>query len=175
MIRFRLWMCFFTELLSVRVTVFLFRILTSEAINDLSVREERYNKSLRLKKVLMGAVLVALFGLFLFVKYGKADEAQFSYDTGEIMSKGALKNGKKEGKWTSFYKNGNKELEITFKNGLINGEYNTFYENGNLKQSNLYVNGKTNGMEKAYFENGRLNWEVNVINDKQEGIYKRLL
>ena len=46
---------------------------------------------------------------------------------------GKMKNGKKDGLWTSWYENGQKESEETFKDGKRDGLGTWWYENGQKK------------------------------------------
>ena len=63
--------------------------------------------------------------------YEKSRKNKF---TGKVKGevKGEIINGKKEGKFLKFYKNGNKLSEITYRNNVIEGEWKEYYRNGNL-------------------------------------------
>ena len=55
---------------------------------------------------------------------------------------GKMKDGKKEGKWISWYPNGQKWSEETYKNGEIDGLWTEWWENGQKSQEETYKNGK---------------------------------
>lgn len=57
-------------------------------------------------------------------------------------------------------------------NGKIEGVYKKYYKNGNINVEWNYINGLRNGMSKKYYINGHLNWKCNYSNDKMNGIYK---
>ena len=54
--------------------------------------------------------------------------------TGRVNGKikGEIIDGKKEGKFLKFYKNGNKLSEINYNNNIIEGEWKEYFRNGNL-------------------------------------------
>ena len=55
---------------------------------------------------------------------------------------GKMKNGKKDGLWTSWYENGQKESEETFKDGKRDGLGTWWYENGQKFSEGTYKDGK---------------------------------
>jgi antitoxin component YwqK of YwqJK toxin-antitoxin module len=76
------------------------------------------------------------------------------YDDGKELTGGTLKDGKRDGVWTSWHKNGQKWTEGTFKNGEM-GLYTIWYENGKKKVEITYKYGKEiERLEWTYYENG---------------------
>jgi len=55
---------------------------------------------------------------------------------------GKMKNGKKDGLWTSWYENGQKESEETFKDGKRDGLWTWWYENGQKKEEVTFKDGE---------------------------------
>ena len=55
---------------------------------------------------------------------------------------GKMKNGKKDGLWTSWYEIGQKESEETFKDGKRDGLGTWWYENGQKKEEVTFKDGK---------------------------------
>ena len=45
-------------------------------------------------------------------------------------SKGSILNGFQEGKWTSWYKSGQKKSELNYTNGLLDGDWLSWFEDG---------------------------------------------
>ena len=82
------------------------------------------------------------------------------HDNGKPKIKGALKNGKREGIWQSFYPNGILQSENKYKKGILNGKTATYYPNGNLNYVGLYVNDKKDGTWYFYLEDGSEGKEV---------------
>ena len=70
--------------------------------------------------------------------------------SGEVFQKfgdmkvplGKMKDGKKDGLWNKWYKNGQKEEEGTYKDGELDGLSTTWYENGQKWLEGTYKDGK---------------------------------
>jgi len=75
----------------------------------------------------------------------------FYYETGEKSAEGNLKNGKPEGIWKNYYKNGNLKSIGNRKNHLLDSTWK-FYKNGFLKELVNYKNNKKNGVYIKYLD-----------------------
>jgi antitoxin component YwqK of YwqJK toxin-antitoxin module len=62
-----------------------------------------------------------------------------------ILVTGNFNNGKKSGKWLTFYPDGGLKNVMTFLDDVMNGEYKYFDRKGKLQISGTYKNGKKNG------------------------------
>jgi hypothetical protein len=62
-----------------------------------------------------------------------------------VVVTGRYKDGKKDGKWYTFYPDGKLKNVVTFSNDVMNGEFKFFDSKGKLDTSGTYVNGKKNG------------------------------
>lgn len=120
-------------------------------------------------------------------------KTDYWYNGNNIKAEYVLKNGKLNGKFTTYYYNGQIEKKGTYINGkesgafkeyneegtLIfeyskkedenNGDFKTYYENGQLKKSGHFVNGKQNGKFYEYAENGWIDAEYTMSNDELNG------
>jgi hypothetical protein len=70
-----------------------------------------------------------------------SDQAKDRY----VYVTGNFKNGKKTGRWYTFYPNGSLKNVVTFVDDVMNGEFKYFNTKGKLETSGTYVNGKKNG------------------------------
>lgn len=91
---------------------------------------------------------------FAFAQEGKGDvnketvlqsidkntDLAFVYLNGDLIEKGVLVNGKREGVWQSFNSDGTIATEASFSKGLKNGVWN-IYEDAGLKYVLHYQNG----------------------------------
>jgi len=68
---------------------------------------------------------------------------------------------KKNGKYITYYDNGNKWVELNFVNGLREGIQYTWHRNGQLKSELHYANGKKHGVQKWLQKNGE------ILNEKK--------
>jgi antitoxin component YwqK of YwqJK toxin-antitoxin module len=75
----------------------------------------------------------------------------------------------REGKYISYFENGNKKSEGFYKNGEPAGFWNYYYESGKLKMRGV-LRGNTNyGLWRFYFENGNVSMEGEIYHGKREG------
>ena len=116
----------------------------------------------------------------------------YYYETGTKSSEGYLRDGKPDGYWKSFYRNGNlkaegnremyllegpwifynedgeKTVEISYEQGQKNGLQKTFREGVVVKEEN-YVNEKLQGFTSLYFMSGALMEEIPFVDGKEKG------
>ena len=81
--------------------------------------------------------------------------------TGEVMGRGNIKDGKKDGPWVSYNKDGRVSARETYKDGKLNGprvEYE-YYSNGQLRYKDTYKNGEIDGAWVWYHNNGQLQYK----------------
>jgi len=73
---------------------------------------------------------------------------------------GNLLNGKKEGRWKSYYHStGKKIYDLNFKNGKKDGLRTRWFENGQKEFEGTYKDGKPYGTQTDWFENGQKFYE----------------
>jgi len=78
----------------------------------------------------------------------------------EKVYMGNLLNGKREGKWVSYYhSNGKKECDSNYKDGKIDGLWTWWFENGQKKGELTYKDGKK-GLRTGWYKNGQKEREV---------------
>ena len=74
---------------------------------------------------------------------------------------GTYKDGKREGYWVYYYKNGNIWSEGYFKNGKNEGKRTTYFENGKIRYEAFYKQDVRVGQWKFYNDKGILLQVVN--------------
>jgi antitoxin component YwqK of YwqJK toxin-antitoxin module len=75
----------------------------------------------------------------------------------------------RDGKYISFYENGNKKSEGFYRNDEPTGIWNYYYESGKLKMRGG-LRGNTNyGLWRFYYENGNVSMEGEIYNGQREG------
>lgn len=93
------------------------------------------------------------------------------FDNYERLS-GEIKDGKKDGKWSSYYDNNfeKKEAEGYYVNNKKENEWIFYYKNGNISQKRKYENDYI--IENTYFDKlGKEIGKLDYPNDKINGIY----
>ncbi len=78
------------------------------------------------------------------------------YSNHQKYMEGDYKNGKRDGKWTSWFQNGNEMSIHNFVEGVDDGKLTVFYENGEKRYEGKYTAGKKIGVWKFWSEEGVL-------------------
>ena len=84
-----------------------------------------------------------------------------NYDNGRLKRLGYLNDGAKDGLWTSWYENGEKQLEIRYKKDVIHGKTSSWHPNGLKKSAGNIRDGEMDGPWEEWYENG---WKERVQN-----------
>jgi antitoxin component YwqK of YwqJK toxin-antitoxin module len=82
------------------------------------------------------------------------------YENERIKHREIYTDGKKDGLWTYWYKNGQKELEINYKDGKEDGLETQWYENGQKRLEGTHKDGKKDGISRAWNKNGVLLYKI---------------
>ena len=93
-----------------------------------------------------------IFEKNVFTKNGEEIK---KYDNGIINIKGYYRQGKREGQWVSFYRNGLPWSEANYEGGLKNGATASYYENGNKRYAGFYANDNKTGKWSFWDEQGK--------------------
>ena len=104
--------------------------------------------------------LVRRDGLF-FKK--RTDNPYTGKSTGD--EQGSLKDGKREGLWSSYYDEGQLSSKGNYKNGYSDGPWFHYYSNGQLQIKGNYKDGKKEGPWVYYGFDG-------TVDEKRTGTYK---
>ncbi len=84
------------------------------------------------------------------------------YDNGAVKIRGKERDGKRIGKWESFYPNGYKWSESDYKNGFREGPIVVFYKNGMMRYDGRYYNDERTGLWQFYDSTGILIKKLNM-------------
>ena len=86
----------------------------------------------------------------------------------QYKSKGQIKQGKRDGKWTYWHASGGREREATFKDGKEDDKWTRWYENGQIESEGNYKDGKKEGKETWWHKNGQKWSEINYKDGKKK-------
>jgi antitoxin component YwqK of YwqJK toxin-antitoxin module len=103
------------------------------------------------------------------VKYFQGEENDkflkkeiFYYENGNKRVEGEYnKEGKKDGKWAYWYKDGKKWSEGYFSEGVNDKKRTTWHESGSIHYEGTYDKGTRVGIWKFYDEDGKMVKEIN--------------
>jgi len=90
---------------------------------------------------------------------------------GQKEEEGTLKDGKKNGLWTSWYSNGQKEKEGTLKDGKKNGLWTVWWKNGQKWSEGTFRDGKEDGTWTMWYENGQKRVETTYEFGYADGLW----
>lgn len=100
-------------------------------------------------------------------------EAFENYKNGKKKSRAEFKNGKLNGKVTTWHETGEKSTLVNYKNGITVGTEIHWYDTGVKKLEISYDNeGLASGICKEYYANGILKSEGKYEKDLEEGLHK---
>ena len=150
-----------------------------------------------MRKLLVLILLIIASSILSFSQEVKNGFTQFFYPNGQVSSEGAMREGKPDGYWITYYTTGVLKSEglrtnffldstwtfydqagnviqrINYKYGKKNGySYTYSYKNspdGVLLSKELYVNDQKEGKAYYYHENGNLKEEVGYDHNQKEG------
>ena len=91
------------------------------------------------------------------------------YENGELQFEANYKDGKMDGKWTWGYDNGQIKWEVNYKDGKYDGKYTSWYENGHKEIESNWKDGNSIGKRTKWYENGQRKTEGNYKDGKRDG------
>lgn len=91
------------------------------------------------------------------------------YSNGQKYCQGQYKNGKAEGKWTYWYKDGQVKREGNYESDYREGEWNFYHRNGKILCKPVYKEGDLDGNYKEYYDNGDIKLDKNFSKGKSHG------
>lgn len=94
-------------------------------------------------------------------KRRKTKETRYYEDGKTEITGGFSPSGKREGKWSYWFKNGKLWSECEYKNGLRHGKSTVWFDNGQKRYEGQYLNDLKTGNWKFWDINGKLAQEMN--------------
>ena len=92
------------------------------------------------------------------------------YGNGQKEYEGIYKDGELDGLWTWWYENGKKKSEWTFKDGEKDGKWTYWNENGQKMSEGTMKDGKWDGLSTGWYENGQKEYEGTYKDGKLDGL-----
>ncbi|MEZ4875758.1 MAG: toxin-antitoxin system YwqK family antitoxin [Flavobacteriaceae bacterium] len=89
---------------------------------------------------------------------------------GKLVSEGKMINKEREGEWVSYHEKSNEAMSREFyRNGKLEGKQTTYYPNGKITEELQYVNGIKEGENLYYSPEGVLIKKLKYHNDQLDG------
>jgi hypothetical protein len=92
-----------------------------------------------------------------------------NYANGKTELTGALKNGRRDGRWTDYYDSGKLESVGNYRNGNESGDWKYWTEEGTLESEGSYSDGRPVGLWKTFYETGKPESEGIYVDGKKDG------
>ncbi len=92
------------------------------------------------------------------------------YKNGKLEEERMFKEGKKTGQLLAYYPNGKKHLIYNFKDGEYHGTCSEWSDAGVLTKEMHYNMGKEEGRQKIFYDNGKVKSNYQVIDGRQYGL-----
>ncbi|BAV06209.1 phophatidylinositol-4-phosphate 5-kinase [Filimonas lacunae] len=81
------------------------------------------------------------------------------------------RRGDKDGKFTSYFSNGQVKATSSFSNSNMQGEKVVYYANGSVSEKYNYKDGKLDGFYISNYKHGRVNYQGWYVDDNKEGVF----
>jgi antitoxin component YwqK of YwqJK toxin-antitoxin module len=119
--------------------------------------------------------IVALLLLAIIAGCDKRETRETKYDNGILKERYTVikdKNGAyiKDGKYSKWYDNNQKQYETTYKVGKEDGRATSWYKNGQKQSETAYTEGKEEGHYIGWYINGKKESETIYKNGEDEGL-----
>ena len=93
------------------------------------------------------------------------------YENGQKEEECTYRDGRKDGVYQSWWNNGQKLIEITYRDGKEEGLYQRWWKNGQKSAEFHYRDGKYEGLCQEWYDNGQKSIECHYRDGKREGLY----
>lgn len=99
------------------------------------------------------------------------------HDNGMVSKQGTTVDGKRTGRWESFYPNGLRWSETTFKDGVKEGPTVTYFPNGLMRYDGFYHDDVRSGKWTFYDTTGAVVMKLDMETDRQgvDSLYREML
>lgn len=94
----------------------------------------------------------------VIIKWYKTTDSNF---LGQIAERRNWKNGKEDGLFEEWYKNGQIQERSNWENGMENGLYELWSEDGNLKERSIWKDGNRVGPSEHWYMDGKIYEKLN--------------
>jgi antitoxin component YwqK of YwqJK toxin-antitoxin module len=93
------------------------------------------------------------------------------YDQGIKLYEGIIDDqGRKQGPWKVFYRDGNLKAEGSYKNDLKVGQWRYYFPNGQIEQQGNYLAGNPDGFWSWFYADGQTLREEEYVNGLEDGM-----
>ena len=150
------------------------QIFHTETYKDRSIKNITYHKKIqqdgvsrivpvKLEEYYKDGQLYKIENYSKRIPYGRLENSTKWYKNGQKEYEITYKDGKEDGLHIWWYKNGQKKKEGNYKNDVKDGLWTTWYENGQKMRQEKFINGKNDGLSTSWYQNGRKKSEEKYV------------
>lgn len=108
-----------------------------------------------------------------FFKNGKKDGLWLKwYKNGKKFAAYRYKEDEQDGIWQEWFDNGQMKAQFEYKDGWKHGQWTLWFSNGQKRNESTFEDGKKVGAEKIWYKNGQLAKESFYVGGTKEGEWK---
>lgn len=104
-----------------------------------------------------------------WIYYGR-DRPEDGYPVNGKIEEGNYKNGRREGTWIKYHKDGiTPRLIGEYVNNRPSGKYTKYHSTGKIAEKGSFIDGQYGDTVKRYYESGKIQYEAVYNNGKEQG------
>ena len=146
-----------------------YKRITAEFLDEWDEDDYNTNIKWRVPLVILSVVILSFF--YVKIMMGYSGPKTYTYESGQVMSKGYMKNSKNTGMWTFYRESGKIQAVGHFNKGVRDGDWEWYNEEGKLTSIGSYKNGLEIGIWMNYNESGVVLDSVCYVDGRMDGEY----
>ena len=111
-------------------------------------------------------------GIMDLVENAGVGPFEFYKPNGQLISKGAFKDGEPDGPFEEYSEDGQLTEKGAYKEGQLHGTHETYYSNGQLREKTTYDDGQMDGPAETYYSNGQLEGKGTYRDGQPDGAFE---
>ncbi len=104
---------------------------------------------------------------------GNPKEVKVHYESGELHKQYFVKDGKKEGEYLDYRKDGTIRSKLQFENDLQSGKTIHYNEAGNIREVQYFIEGKREFGDTLFYPDGKIQFTTDFKEDKKHGYLRK--
>lgn len=121
------------------------------------------------------SMLIFLLGIISFnaCDSGAPQEVKVHYESGELHKQYFVRNGKKEGEYLDYRRNGTIRSRLQFVNDLQSGKTIFYTEDGKIREVQYYIDGKREYGDTLFYPEGGIEFTTDFKNGLKHGYLRK--
>lgn len=126
---------------------------------------------MRTQHLLMSVgLVVSVLGASWAAARPAVDVVDTFHDSGVIASREHRVNGRRDGRFETWWPDGTRRSSVEYRDDVFHGEYRTWMRDGRPYELKHFADGREQGLQQAWDEDGRLYLNYEVRNGRRFGL-----